>query len=81
MAMAQEMARLYRETTLESVRVLAMAGHEDGIITFGHTAEEAGAAEEETALQAESASDDAESTAESDAEPEAREPRVSISSE
>ncbi len=40
--MAREVERLYRETQLAEVRILAMAGHEDGIITFGRTAEEAG---------------------------------------
>lgn len=40
--MATEVARLYRETPLAERRVLAMGGHEDGIIAFGHTAEEAG---------------------------------------
>lgn len=40
--MAMEVARLYRETNLSEVGVLAMGGHEDGIITFGYTAEEAG---------------------------------------
>lgn len=41
--MAREVERLYRETQLPEVRILAMAGHEDGIIAFGRTAEEAGA--------------------------------------
>lgn len=40
--MAFEMARLYRDTNLSEVRIVAMLGHEDGIVTFGHTAAEAG---------------------------------------
>lgn len=40
--MAREVERLYRETPLPEVRILAMAGHEDGIISFGRTAQEAG---------------------------------------
>jgi ribulose-5-phosphate 4-epimerase/fuculose-1-phosphate aldolase len=40
--MAGEMARLYRGTNLSESSIVAMLGHEDGIITFGHTAEEAG---------------------------------------
>lgn len=40
--MAEEVARLYRETTLEQTRVLVMGGHEDGVIAFGKTADEAG---------------------------------------
>ena len=41
-AMAMEMRRLYRDTHLADTRCLAMAGHEDGIIAFGRTAQEAG---------------------------------------
>jgi ribulose-5-phosphate 4-epimerase/fuculose-1-phosphate aldolase len=41
--MAREMARLYQESTLPQTRVLAMGGHEDGIIVFGKTPDEAGA--------------------------------------
>lgn len=41
-AMATEMRRLYRTTNLSEVRCLAMAGHEDGVISFGRSAEEAG---------------------------------------
>src|SRR5579859_225629 len=33
-AMAHEMFRLYRETNLPKQKILVMAGHEDGIITF-----------------------------------------------
>jgi hypothetical protein len=43
-AMATEVGRLYRETSLAEGRVLAMGGHEDGIIAFGRTPEEAGSA-------------------------------------
>ncbi len=42
--MAAEMVRLSRETALMEGRVLVMLGHEDGVIAFGRTAEEAGAA-------------------------------------
>lgn len=41
-AMAQEMARLAQGGGLLERRILAMAGHEDGIIGFGRTAAEAG---------------------------------------
>ncbi|MCG8419695.1 MAG: class II aldolase/adducin family protein [Proteobacteria bacterium] len=41
-AMAGEVHRLYRSSTLAETRIMAMGGHEDGIIVFGHTAEEAG---------------------------------------
>lgn len=40
--MAAEVAGLYRETALPETRVLAMGGHEDGIIAFGKSAEAAG---------------------------------------
>jgi L-ribulose-5-phosphate 4-epimerase len=40
--MAEEVQRLYRSTALSQVRILAMGGHEDGIVVFGHTAEDAG---------------------------------------
>lgn len=40
--MAEEIKRLYREGPLQEGKVLAMAGHEDGIIGFGLTADEAG---------------------------------------
>lgn len=39
--MALEIIRLYRETTLPEVKILAMAGHEEGIISFGRTIVEA----------------------------------------
>ncbi len=40
--MALEVQRLYRESTLSGTGILAMGGHEDGVIAFGHTAGEAG---------------------------------------
>ncbi|MBW7882924.1 MAG: class II aldolase/adducin family protein [Caldilineaceae bacterium] len=40
--MAAEVRRLYKESDLKETRIFAMAGHEDGIVTFGRTAEEAG---------------------------------------
>ena len=40
--MAEEVRRLYRETDVRTRRLFAMGGHEDGLIAFGHTAEEAG---------------------------------------
>ena len=41
-AMAKEVQRLYRESNLKEVKSLAMAGHEEGLITFGANADEAG---------------------------------------
>ena len=41
-AMAEEVGRLYRETPLASIQVLAMGGHEDGSIAFGRSGQEAG---------------------------------------
>ncbi len=40
--MAAEVRRLYRTSPLAENQILAMGGHEDGIIVFGRTAEEAG---------------------------------------
>lgn len=40
--MAREVHRLFATTTLPELRILSMGGHEDGIIVFGRTAEEAG---------------------------------------
>ncbi len=40
--MAFAVQELYRTTGLSESRLLAMGGHEDGVIAFGHTAEEAG---------------------------------------
>jgi len=42
-AMADEILRLYHDSDLPSRRVAAMAGHEEGIITFGRDLNEAGA--------------------------------------
>lgn len=42
--MVSEVQRLYRSTQLAESRVLAMGGHEDGVIAFGRSAPEAGAA-------------------------------------
>ncbi len=41
-AMAAEVRRLFQETDLPAVKIFGMAGHEDGIVSFGRTAEEAG---------------------------------------
>jgi ribulose-5-phosphate 4-epimerase/fuculose-1-phosphate aldolase len=43
-AMAEEVQRLWRESTLGDLGVFAMGGHEDGVIAFGRTPDEAGAA-------------------------------------
>ncbi len=40
--MAREVERLYRETALAEKQILAMGGHEDGIVVFGRNAAEAG---------------------------------------
>jgi hypothetical protein len=40
-AMATEMARLFSESDLPSRRILVMAGHEDGILSFGMTLSDA----------------------------------------
>lgn len=40
--MAAEVKRLYDESDLPEKRIFGMAGHEDGVVTYGHTAEEAG---------------------------------------
>ena len=40
--MAAEVARLFRESDVAQQRIFGMAGHEDGIVSFGATAEEAG---------------------------------------
>jgi len=39
--MAAEMGRLFRESDVRERRILAMAGHEEGIFAFGPTLEEA----------------------------------------
>mgnify|MGYP001818654925 CR=1 FL=1 len=41
-AMAQEVNRLFDETDVARVKLFSMGGHEDGIVSFGKTAEEAG---------------------------------------
>jgi L-ribulose-5-phosphate 4-epimerase len=41
-SMAREMARLFKDTALAKEKILVMAGHEEGIITFGETLVEAG---------------------------------------
>jgi hypothetical protein len=41
-AMGFEVSRLFKETDVAEVKLIAMAGHEDGIISFGKTLEEAG---------------------------------------
>jgi len=43
-AMAQAARQLYASSTLSATRILAMGGHEDGIIVFGENAAEAGSA-------------------------------------
>ncbi len=40
--MAREVGRLYHATALAETQILAMGGHEDGILAFGRTAEEVG---------------------------------------
>jgi ribulose-5-phosphate 4-epimerase/fuculose-1-phosphate aldolase len=40
--MALEVRRLYRDTVLPERRILSMGGHQDGIVVFGRTIEEAG---------------------------------------
>ena len=40
--MAREVSALYRSSTLHEKRVLVMLGHEDGVVSFGRTASEAG---------------------------------------
>lgn len=40
--LAEEVARLFGETALRSLRIFAMGGHEDGVVSFGHTVDEAG---------------------------------------
>ena len=42
--MASEVGRLYRDTRLSEQQILCMGGHEDGVIAFGTTAEQAGVA-------------------------------------
>ncbi len=40
--MALAVGELYRSSTLSEVRILAMGGHEDGVMVFGHSADAAG---------------------------------------
>jgi ribulose-5-phosphate 4-epimerase/fuculose-1-phosphate aldolase len=40
--MAREVRRLYRSSSLPDTRILAMAGHEDGVIAFGSSVDDAG---------------------------------------
>lgn len=40
--MAQEIHRLFRETNVKKRKILVMAGHEEGIISFGRNLDEAG---------------------------------------
>jgi L-ribulose-5-phosphate 4-epimerase len=40
--MAKDIIRLFKQTDLASRKLIVMAGHEEGIIVFGHTLEEAG---------------------------------------
>lgn len=42
--MAAEVLRLFRTSALRTTAVFAMGGHEDGVVSFGHTAREAGGA-------------------------------------
>jgi ribulose-5-phosphate 4-epimerase/fuculose-1-phosphate aldolase len=42
--MAEEVRRLFRDTPVREKLIFAMGGHEDGVITFGRTGAEAGAA-------------------------------------
>jgi len=47
-AMTREVARLFRETDVSRRKIFSMGGHEDGIIAFGRTADEAGVTLENT---------------------------------
>jgi hypothetical protein len=40
--MSDEVRRLFRETDVRARRLFSMGGHEDGLVAFGTTAEEAG---------------------------------------
>lgn len=40
--MANEVRRLFRESDVRKLKIFAMGGHDDGIVTFGRSAEEAG---------------------------------------
>jgi hypothetical protein len=41
-AMAGEIRRLFRQSPARFMHIVALGGHEDGIIAFGRSAEEAG---------------------------------------
>ena len=41
-AMAREVQRLFAETDVKQKKIFTMRGHEDGVVTFGSTAQEAG---------------------------------------
>jgi ribulose-5-phosphate 4-epimerase/fuculose-1-phosphate aldolase len=41
-AMAAEVQRLFNETDVRERKIFSMGGHEDGVVAFGSTAEEAG---------------------------------------
>jgi ribulose-5-phosphate 4-epimerase/fuculose-1-phosphate aldolase len=43
-AMVAEVERLFRETRVRESRLFVMGGHEDGVVSFGSTAEQAGTA-------------------------------------
>ena len=40
--MADEVNRLFRDTNVKNINILSMGGHEDGIFSFGETADKAG---------------------------------------
>jgi ribulose-5-phosphate 4-epimerase/fuculose-1-phosphate aldolase len=40
--MAEEVQRLFNETDVREKKIFSMGGHEDGVVSFGKTAEEAG---------------------------------------
>lgn len=40
--MAEEVRRLFQETDVRKLLIFAMGGHEDGVVSFGRTPEEAG---------------------------------------
>ena len=40
--MANEITRLFNETDVKNQKIIVMAGHEEGILSFGASLEEAG---------------------------------------
>lgn len=40
--MAREVRRLFPHTAVRERMIFAMGGHEDGVVAFGHTSEQAG---------------------------------------